>query len=176
MHGITSENGFKLIDFASGGGLVMKSTMFPLKNIYKGTWKAPNGRYTNQIDHVLINTRFKNCLHEVKTVRADFDSDHYLVKGKLNVKLQKLAVKKGVTIDRYEVNKFKDNTVCEFFKRKMRETTSNLDINQLDTIDSRWKTIKETLRVVTDTTIGKQMKMNTACEEVLNKRKESRLQ
>ncbi|XP_008178936.1 craniofacial development protein 2-like [Acyrthosiphon pisum] len=89
MHDITSENGLRLIDFASGGGLVVKSTMFPRKDIYKGTWKAPNGRYTNQIDHVMINTRFKNCIQEVKTVRgADCDLDHYLVKGKLDVKLK----------------------------------------------------------------------------------------
>jgi hypothetical protein len=59
MHDITSENGLRLIDFASGGGLFVKSTMFPRKDIYKGTWKAPNGRYTNQIDHVIINTRLK---------------------------------------------------------------------------------------------------------------------
>jgi len=89
LHDITSKNGLRLIDFASGGELIVKSTMFPRKDIYKGTWKAPNGRYTNQIDHVLINTRFKNCLHDVKTVRgADCDSDYYLVKGKLKVKLK----------------------------------------------------------------------------------------
>jgi len=96
MHDITSENEFRLIDFASGGGLVVKSTIFPRKDIYKRTWKAPNSRYTNQIDHVIINTRFKNCIHEVKTVReADCDSDHYLVKGKLNLKLEKLVVRNG---------------------------------------------------------------------------------
>ncbi|KAL4143118.1 hypothetical protein QTP88_005484 [Uroleucon formosanum] len=158
MHDITSDNGLRLIDFASGGGLVVKSTMFPRKDIYKGTWKASNGRYTNQIDHVMINIRFKNCIQAVKTVRgADCDSDHYLVKGKLNVKLKKLGVRKGTMVDRYEVNKFKDKTVC------------------------KWEAIKETLKVVTDTTIGKQKKVkkpwfNTSCEEALNRRKEARLQ
>lgn len=87
--------------------------MFPRKDIYKETWKAPNGRYSNQIDHVLINTRFKNCLHDVKTIRgADCDSDHYLVKEKLKVKLKKLKVKKRTIMDRYEVNKLKDNIIC----------------------------------------------------------------
>ncbi|XP_029348267.1 craniofacial development protein 2-like [Acyrthosiphon pisum] len=181
MHDITSENGLRLIDFASGGGLVMKSTMFPRKDIYKGTWKAPNGRYTNHIDHVMINTRFKNCIQEVKTVRgADCDSDHYLVKGKLNVKLKKLGVRKGTMVDRYEVSKFKDKTVCDLFKQRTNEAMSNLHINQLDTIDGKWKAIKETLKVVTDTTIGKQKKVkkpwfNTPCEEALNRRKEARL-
>jgi len=50
LHNITIENGLRLIDFASGG-IVVKSTIFPHKNIYKGTWKAPNGRYVSQIDY-----------------------------------------------------------------------------------------------------------------------------
>jgi hypothetical protein len=37
LHDVTNENGFRLIDFASGGGLIVKSTMFPHKDIYKGT-------------------------------------------------------------------------------------------------------------------------------------------
>lgn len=112
MHDITSENGIRLIDFAIGGSLVLKIRIFPRKDIYKGTWKVPNGRYTNQIDHVMINTTFKNCIHEVKIVRgADCDLDHYLVKGKLKVKLKKMEVRKGTIVDRYDVNKFKDKTI-----------------------------------------------------------------
>lgn len=157
--------------------------MFLRTDIYKGTWKAPNGRYTNQIDHVLINTKFKNCLHDVKIVReADCDLDHYVVKGELKVKLKKPRVKKGLILDRYEINKLRDNIVCESFKRQLYETISNLDINKVDTIDCKWKTIKETIKVVvSDTMIGKQKKMkkpwfNSSCEEALNRRKETRLQ
>lgn len=87
MHDITSENGLRLIDFASGGELVVKSTMFPRKDIYKGTWKAPNGRYTNQIDHVMINTRFKNRIHDVKTVRGA-DCDFGPLHGKMKTKCE----------------------------------------------------------------------------------------
>lgn len=31
LHAVTSENGLRLIDFASGEGLIMKSKMFPYK-------------------------------------------------------------------------------------------------------------------------------------------------
>jgi hypothetical protein len=72
---------------------------------------------------------FKICLHDVKIVRgADCDPDHYLVKGKLKVKLKILEIKKVTIMDRYEVNKLKDNIVCESFKRQLRETISNLYI------------------------------------------------
>lgn len=86
--------------------------MFPRKNIYKGTWKAPNSSYTNQIDHVLINTRFKNCLHDIKTGKgADCDSDHYQLKRKLKEKLKKPKV---TILDRREVSKLKNHTIYEF--------------------------------------------------------------
>jgi hypothetical protein len=34
-------------------------------------------------------------------------------------------------VDRYEVSKFKDKTVCDLFKQRMNEAMSNLHINQL---------------------------------------------
>ncbi|XP_015372755.1 PREDICTED: uncharacterized protein LOC107168014 [Diuraphis noxia] len=121
--------------------------MFPHKDIYKGTWKAPNGSYVSQIDHVLINTRFKNCIHDVKTVRgADCDSDHYLVKGKLKVKLKKLVHSKGTLVDRFDVNKLKNINICELFKQQLHETMNSLslNINQEETIDTKWKMLKDT--------------------------------
>jgi len=104
IYDLTSENGLRLIDFASSRGLIVKSTIFPHKDIFKGTRKALNDRYVSQIDHVLINTRFKNCVNYVKTVREDdYDSDHYLVIGKLKVKLKKLTSRKGTLVDRFDV-------------------------------------------------------------------------
>lgn len=64
---------FRLINFASGGGLI-----FSYKDkyifIYKRIWRVLNGSYVNHINHVLINTRFKNYLQDVKIVsEADCD-------------------------------------------------------------------------------------------------------
>lgn len=69
--------------------LVVKSTMFPHKIIHKGTWSSLDIKYINQIDHILINLIISNCIQDVQTVRgADSDSDHFLVKGKLKIKLK----------------------------------------------------------------------------------------
>lgn len=51
---------------------------------------SPDGRHVNQIDHILVSTRFKNCIQDVRTMGgADSDSDPYLVKGKMKVKIKK---------------------------------------------------------------------------------------
>lgn len=66
FHEIANDNGTKLIDFAVEKSLVMKSSMFPWKNIYKYTWVSPNRRYRNQIDHVLVTNRFKNSTANIR--------------------------------------------------------------------------------------------------------------
>jgi len=60
--------------------------MFKHKNIHKGTWRSPNGLYVNQIDHMLVNSRFTNTMLNIKRARgADRDTEHMLLVGKLKV-------------------------------------------------------------------------------------------
>lgn len=55
LYNETNNDGFKLIDLVTVNLQVVKTTMFPHKNIHKGTWRSSNGKHTNQIDHILIN-------------------------------------------------------------------------------------------------------------------------
>lgn len=54
LHEISNDNGIRLIDFAKDKHLVVKSTMFPRKNIHKQTWISPDGLTKNQIDHLVL--------------------------------------------------------------------------------------------------------------------------
>jgi len=49
LHETTNDNCMKLIDLATGKGLRIMITMFPHKDIHKGTWMSPD-----QIDHILV--------------------------------------------------------------------------------------------------------------------------
>jgi len=57
LHQDNNDNGVRLVNFATSKNLVVKSKMFPHRNIYKYTWTAPDGKIRNQIDHVLIDRR-----------------------------------------------------------------------------------------------------------------------
>lgn len=90
LHVNTNDNDIKLIDFALGKGLVVKSTIIPRKDIHKYTWISPNGKHKNQIDHVLINDKLINSVLNIRNLRgADMDSDHLLVGICMKVKIMK---------------------------------------------------------------------------------------
>jgi hypothetical protein len=52
-----SNNGVRVVNFATSRNLTVKSTMFPHRNIHKVTWTSPDGKTHNQIDHILIDRR-----------------------------------------------------------------------------------------------------------------------
>ncbi|XP_055919557.1 craniofacial development protein 2-like [Eupeodes corollae] len=80
LHEETTDNGFRLIDFAAARNTVISSTRFPRRKIYTATWRSPDGRTTNEIDHVLIGTRQASNILNVRTFRgANVNSDHFLV-------------------------------------------------------------------------------------------------
>lgn len=125
----------KLIDLATGNGFVVKSTMFPHKNIHKVSWRSPNGRYTNQIDYVLVNSRFKNCIQDVRTIRgADSNSNHYLVKGKMKIKLKRRPHANMEQLTKYDVTKLDDTECINTFRHKIRQDFNDCYFNIIVTV------------------------------------------
>ena len=56
LHQDRNDNGVRLVIFATSKNLVVKSMMFPHRNIHKYTWTSPDGKTHNQIDHILIDS------------------------------------------------------------------------------------------------------------------------
>jgi hypothetical protein len=57
LHEANNDNGVTVVHFATSKNLVVKSTIFPHRDIYKQTWTSPNGVTHNQRDHVLLDKR-----------------------------------------------------------------------------------------------------------------------
>ena len=88
----SNDNGVRMVTFGTSKNLVVKSMMFPHRNIHKYTWTSPDGKTHNQIDHILIDRKWHSSVIEIRSFRgADCDTDHYLVVAKVR---ERLAVRK----------------------------------------------------------------------------------
>ena len=87
--GEMNENGERLVDFCMNHNCVIGGTIFAHKDIHKLTWKSPDCRTLNQIDHIIINGKWRRSLLDVRVYRgADVNSDHYLVSANIKLKLR----------------------------------------------------------------------------------------
>jgi hypothetical protein len=57
LHEISNDTGVRAVNFDTSKNLIIKTTMSPHCSIHKCTWKSPDGKIHNQIDHILIDRR-----------------------------------------------------------------------------------------------------------------------
>jgi hypothetical protein len=103
LHEISNDNGVRVVNFATSKNLMVKSTMFPLRNIHKFTSTSPDGKTHIQIDHILIDRRRHSSILDIRSFwAADCDTDYYLVVAKVR---ERLTVSKQTT-HRVHMEKF----------------------------------------------------------------------
>ena len=117
LHQDSSDNGVRIVKFATSKVLVIKST-FPHRNIHKYTWTSADGKTHNQIDHILIQRRWHSSILDVQSFRgADCDTDHYLMVAKVR---ERLAVSKQATQkfdgERFNLRKLNELEVKEKYQ------------------------------------------------------------
>jgi hypothetical protein len=65
LHQISNDNGVRVVNFATSENLIVKSMMFPHRNIHKYTWTSPDGNTRSQIDHILIDRQSHSSVLDV---------------------------------------------------------------------------------------------------------------
>jgi hypothetical protein len=84
LHKIINDNEVRIVNCAKSRNVIVKSNMFPQRNIHKFTWTSPDRKTHNQIDHILIDRRLHSSILDVPSFRAaNCDTDRYLPVAKL---------------------------------------------------------------------------------------------
>jgi len=181
LHQLSNNNGCRLIELATGKGLKIKNTTFPHKEIHKGTWRSPDGRYINQIDHILVNARFSNSVLIIRTFRgAECGSDHFLVVGRLKMKLKKIEKRKEKQTKLFDIQKLDDLKICEDFRKNIINEIKEEHIDfENDDFESLWSAIRNVIHKTTKKTVGVRRFMrnpwfNQVCKNALQRRKQAR--
>ena len=78
-----NSNGRKLIDFCTFNNLKIMNTFFKHKEIHKFTWEARG--HKSIIDYFITNMKTSKVIQDLRVYRSsEIDSDHYLLRAKVN--------------------------------------------------------------------------------------------
>ena len=154
--GIRNNSGQRLLEFCFANDLFVTNTGFRHHIIRrKTTWISPDGRTKNEIDYILIRSRFKSSALNCRAYpKADCGSDHNLVAARLRLRF---TAKKAITTTRkvrWNVDKLWEEEQHEVYNEELAHVLRNTQ-SDLSTIDNQWETIKTTITTAAKVTIGK---------------------
>ena len=175
--GELNENGSRLLTFCNENDLVVGSSMFDHKNIHKLTWRSPDGKTRTQIDHTMINRRWRRSLEDVRVYRgATVGGDHDLAISK--VKLSLAACRRKPSQPRYDTERLLQGDVQTKFDvgiaERMAESRGTGDI------DHQWQEFVDAVNEVAKREIGvrrgkrRKVWISPASISLVEKRKEAK--
>ena len=157
LHQDSNDNGVRIVNFVISKHLVVKSMMFPHRNIQKYTWTSPDEKTHNQIDHTLTDRRWHSSVLDVRSFRgADYDNDHYLVVAKVR---KRLAVSKQAE-QRFDGERFNPRKLNEpeVMKQYQSDTENRFaalgNLSDDEDINRDWENIKENIKISAKESLG----------------------
>ena len=153
--GCTNNNGERLSDLCVESRLVIGGTLFMHRDIHKTTWRSPDQRMVSQIDHVIVNQKWRRSLQDVKAnPGADIGSDHVLVVASVSLKLRK--TKRGEERQqRFVTAKLKNSNTEKAVKLELNNRFHVLQEEQEMNIDSFNQVLTETSKSLPCTRVQK---------------------
>jgi hypothetical protein len=185
LHEISNDNGVRVVNFSTSKNLIVKSTMFPHRNIHKHTWTPPDWNTHSQIDHTLIDRRRHSNVLDIRSFRAaDCDTEHYLVVAKIR---ERLAVNKQGShkfqMERFNLKKLNEVEGREKYRVEVSNRFAALeDLDAEIEINTLWETTRENIKISGKESLDyyklKQYKpwFDEGCSELLYKWKQVKLQ
>jgi hypothetical protein len=146
LHESTNENCLRLVDFAAGKQMAIKSTYFMHKRIHFQTWHSSDGHTFNQIDHCLIDGRHFSDVIDVMARRGvNIDSNHMLVVIKLRARICRASNTKPQHLRRFAVDRLKDLYVVSRYYNELESEHQGVQAQRLS-LDEKYKNRKKQSR------------------------------
>ena len=118
------ENGGRLVNFAALNRLVVTNTRFQHPRRQLLTWYSNDGHTANQIDYILIRSRWSTSVLDSRAYRgAEAGSDHALVRAKIKLRLS--TRRKLVPPKRINLMSLSDPQTRSVFDTTIRERFSS---------------------------------------------------
>ena len=153
QYGLGTRNkcGERLTEFCQQNKLIITNNYFKQHPRKLYTWKSPDGDTRNQIDYILINKRFRNCVIQAKTYPgSDINSDYNPVIEKMKIQLKKLN--KTNRKQQLDFNLLKNNSYAARYNIEIRNRFDALHIEELEQqfdeeerIEGIWCKVKESI-------------------------------
>lgn len=149
-HGIGNMNssGLLLLQICQEFQLSITNTMFPMKNIYKGTWRHPRSNTWHLIDYVIVRRRDLRDVRITRVMRgADCWTDHRMVRSLMNLKLRKQVRLQTHSIPkRLNVAELSRPLKQLEFQTALEEKFASVtDQMQASSVDAHWETLKHSM-------------------------------
>ena len=153
--GCINDNGDRFANLCAFNDLVIGGNIFSHKAIHKATWISPDGRSSNQTDHIAIGRKWRRSLMDVRVKRrADVASDHHLLLGTLKGKLRAHRDLSSRPRYKYNTQNLKSKEIAETFSCSVKNRYSALEFVE-EEIDSHWIALKHTWQESCDEVVGK---------------------
>jgi len=79
-----------MVNFALGRDLAVTGTWYQHKDIHKDTWRSPDNKLCNKVDHILLDRRYCTNVCDVRSMRgAEMESDPFLMTAKIRLKIKR---------------------------------------------------------------------------------------
>ncbi|TFJ88776.1 hypothetical protein [Lonepinella koalarum] len=139
--GSRDQSASMLLDFAKSRGLRVAGSWFERPDARRWTWYSNTGVVAKEIDHVLVDGRWR-LLQNCRVYRsAQFlNTDHRLVVATLKLKLKSQRMQTSSQL-RLDVGQLRDERVAEEFAHKLQDSFKELgDGNDSEELWSNFKT------------------------------------
>uniref|UniRef100_H3A5B7 Endonuclease/exonuclease/phosphatase domain-containing protein n=1 Tax=Latimeria chalumnae TaxID=7897 RepID=H3A5B7_LATCH len=115
--GSLNENGQHVLELCASCELIVSNTYFAGSNHSKVTWRHPHSGHWHQLDLILIRRKnIRNVLHARSMHSADCNTDHALVRAKLQLHPKKIHHVKLKNKPRLNIINMKDSDTCAKFQ------------------------------------------------------------